>query len=134
MYVQALFAFDRVKALAPQHPEWQTQEPFASVLKGDVKGALAGGDKALLEIVMATHAGMTTDEFQQIVKDWISTAKQPGDKAPCASRWPTSRWSSCWRTCVHTATRRSSCPVAASSSCVRGPIIVYGIPPEQVIG
>ena len=82
MYVQALFAFDRVKALAPQHPEWQTQEPFASVLKGDVKGALAGGDKALLEIVMATHAGMTTDEFQQIVKDWISTAKNPVTKRP----------------------------------------------------
>jgi len=82
MYVQALFAFDRVKALAPQHPEWRTQEPFASVLKGDLKGALAGGDKALLEIVMATHAGMTTDEFQQIVKDWISTAKNPVTKRP----------------------------------------------------
>ena len=82
MYVQALFAFDRVKALAPQHPQWQTQEPFASVLKGDVKGALAGGDKALLEIVMATHAGMTTDEFQQTVKDWISTARNPVTKRP----------------------------------------------------
>ena len=82
MYVQALFAFDRVKALAPQHPEWQTQEPFASVLKGDLKGALAGGDKALLEIVMATHAGMTTDEFQQIVKDWIATAKNPVTQRP----------------------------------------------------
>jgi hypothetical protein len=82
MYVQALFAFDRVKALAPQHPEWQTQEPFASVLKGNVKGALAGGDKALLEIMMTTHAGMTTDEFQQIVKDWISTARNPVTKRP----------------------------------------------------
>ncbi len=82
MYVQAMFALDRVKALAPQHPEWQTQEPFASVLKGDLKGALAGGDKALLEIVMATHAGMTTDEFQQIVKDWIATAKNPVTKRP----------------------------------------------------
>ena len=82
MYVQALFAFDRVKALAPQHPEWKTQEPFASVLRGDVKGALAGGDKALLEIVMATHAGMTTEEFQQVVKDWISTARNPVTKRP----------------------------------------------------
>jgi hypothetical protein len=82
MYVQALFALDRVKALAPQHPQWQTQEPFASVLKGDLKGALAGGDKALLEIVMATHAGMTTDEFQQIVKDWIATATNPVTKRP----------------------------------------------------
>jgi hypothetical protein len=82
MYVQAMFALDRVKALAPQHPEWQTQEPFASILKDDLKTALAGGDKALLEIVMATHAGMTTDEFQAIVKDWIATAKNPATKRP----------------------------------------------------
>ena len=58
--VQLYFALDRVKALAPQHPEWKTQEPFASLLKGDLKQALAGGEHALLEIVMATHAGMTT--------------------------------------------------------------------------
>ena len=77
MPVQLYFALDRVKALAPQHPEWKTKEPFASLLKGDVKGALAGGDHALIEFVMATHAGMTTKEFEQIVKDWIATAKHP---------------------------------------------------------
>src|SRR5881409_1643796 len=77
MPVQLFFALDRVKALAPQHPEWKTKEPFASLLKGDMKTALAGGDHALLEIVMATHAGMTTVEFEQIVKDWIATAKHP---------------------------------------------------------
>src|SRR5438552_3097707 len=75
--VQLYFALDRVKALAPQHPEWKTKEPFASLLKGDMKTTLAGGDHALLEIVMATHAGMTTVEFEQIVKDWIATAKHP---------------------------------------------------------
>jgi hypothetical protein len=75
--VQLFFALDRVKALTPQHPEWKTQEPFASLLKGDLKTALAGGDRALLEIVMATHTGMTTVEFEQIVKDWIATAKHP---------------------------------------------------------
>ena len=75
--VQLYFALDRVKALAPQHPEWKTKEPFASLLKGDLKTALAGGDRALLELVMATHAGMTTVEFEQIVKDWIATAKHP---------------------------------------------------------
>ena len=74
---QAYFAFDRVKALAPQHPEWKTKEPFASILKGDFKTALAGGDHAILELFMATHAGMTTVEFEQIVKDWIATAKHP---------------------------------------------------------
>jgi phosphoserine phosphatase len=82
MYFQFLFALDRVKVLAPQHPEWKSNEPFASLLKGDVKAALAGGERSILEIVMATHAGMTTDEFEQIVKDWIATAKHPVTKRP----------------------------------------------------
>ena len=77
MYFQAFFVFDRIKELAPQHPEWKTQEPFASILKGDMKSALAGGEHALLEMVMATHAGMTTDEFETIVTDWITTARHP---------------------------------------------------------
>jgi haloacid dehalogenase-like hydrolase len=77
LYFQLLFALDRVKALAPQHPEWKTEEPFASLLKGDVNKALAGGDKAIAEIVMVTHAGMTTAEFAKIVEDWIATAKHP---------------------------------------------------------
>jgi hypothetical protein len=75
--VQLYFALDRVKALAPQHPEWNTKEPFASLLKGDLATALAGGDQAILEFFMATHAGMTTVEFEQIVKGWIATAKHP---------------------------------------------------------
>jgi phosphoserine phosphatase len=82
LYFQALFAFDRVKALAPQHPEWKAQEPFASVLKGDMKGALAGGERAIVEIMMATHAGMTTDEFEGIVKEWLATARHPVTKQP----------------------------------------------------
>jgi phosphoglycolate phosphatase-like HAD superfamily hydrolase len=77
IYFQALFAFDRVKAIAPSHPEWKTREPFAAVLKGDTKAALAGGERALLELVMATHAGMTATEFEEIVKEWISTARHP---------------------------------------------------------
>ncbi len=77
VYFQALFVFDRIKTLAPDHPEWTTQEPFASVLRGDMRNALAGGEKALVEMVMATHAGMTTEEFEKIVADWISTAKHP---------------------------------------------------------
>jgi len=80
MYFQLFFAIDRVKALAPQHPEWKEQEPFASLLKGDVKAALAGGEHAILEIVMATHAGMTTEEFELIVKEWLATAKHPTTK------------------------------------------------------
>jgi hypothetical protein len=76
--VQFYFVADRVKALAPQHPEWTTKEPFASLLKGDVKGTLeSSGDHGLMELFMATHTGMTTDEFAQLVKDWIATAKHP---------------------------------------------------------
>jgi phosphoserine phosphatase len=82
MYFQALFIFDRMKALAPQHPEWKNKEPFASVLKGDVKAALSGGEHALMEMVMATHAGMTTGEFETIVKDWFATARHPVTKRP----------------------------------------------------
>lgn len=75
--VQLYFALDRVKALAPQHPEWKTQEPFASLLKGDLTAAVAGGDHAILDLFMATHTGMTAVEFEQIVKDWIATARHP---------------------------------------------------------
>ena len=80
MYFQFLFALDRVKALAPQHPEWNDREPFASLLRGDLKSALAGGEKSMAEIVMATHAGMTTDDFQQVVMEWAATAKHPKTK------------------------------------------------------
>ena len=82
MYFQLLFALDRVKAMAPQHPEWKEKEPFASLLKGDVKGALAGGEPAIAQIVMATHAGMTTEEFEKVVNDWLVTAKHPVTKRP----------------------------------------------------
>jgi phosphoserine phosphatase len=77
MYFQLAFAVDRVKALAPQHPEWKDTEPFKSLLAGDLKTALAGGEKAILELVMATHAGMTTDEFTKTVAEWITTARHP---------------------------------------------------------
>ena len=77
IYFQALFVIDRIKALAPTHPEWKTQEPHASLLKGDMKAVMAGGEKALMQLVMTTHAGMTTDEFRQIVSDWITTARHP---------------------------------------------------------
>ena len=73
MYFQLLFALDRVKALAARHPEWKAKEPFASLLKGDVKGALAGGEHAMLEIIIVTHAGMTTAEFEKIVADLAPT-------------------------------------------------------------
>jgi phosphoglycolate phosphatase-like HAD superfamily hydrolase len=82
MYFQIAFALDRVKALAPQHPEWQTKEPFASLLKGDLKGAPAGGEASILTIVGATHSGITTQEFEQAVTAWVATALHPKTKRP----------------------------------------------------
>jgi len=76
-YFQLAFALDRVKAMAPQHPQWKNQQPFKGVLEGDLKAVMAGGKKSLVEIIAATHAGMTTDQFERIVADWISTAKHP---------------------------------------------------------
>jgi len=77
VYNQAAFIFDRVKALAPEHPEWTAKDPFASILKGDLKGALASGEQGLVELVTATHSGMTTDEFSATVDRWIRTARHP---------------------------------------------------------
>ena len=70
------------KALAPQHPDWKDKEPFVSLLKGDLKGALTGGTKALDQLVMVTHAGMTSDEFARIVADWLATARHPRFNRP----------------------------------------------------
>jgi phosphoglycolate phosphatase-like HAD superfamily hydrolase len=81
-YFQLLFALDRVKALAPQHPEWKDREPFKSVLAGDMAGLAATGEKGILEIVAATHAGMTTEEFTGTVQDWIVTARHPRFNRP----------------------------------------------------
>ena len=81
-YFQLLFALDRVKALAPKHPEWRTKQPFKAALEGDMKALAASGEKGLLELVMATHAGMTTEEFEAIVKDWLATARHPTLKRP----------------------------------------------------
>ena len=77
MYFQASFAFDRVKALAPKHPEWKTKQPFKGIIEGDMKAVAAAGEKGIAEVVAATHSGMTTDEFAQIVKDWLAQAKHP---------------------------------------------------------
>ena len=131
--VQLFFTLDRVKALAPQHPEWKGKEPFASLLKGDLKGALKGGEKALLEIMMVTHAGMTTEEFEKIVKDWIATAKHPKTRRPFTEM-------------IYQPMRELLAYLRANgfkTYIVSGGGIefmrpwtekVYGVPPEQVIG
>ena len=133
MYFQLLFVLDRVKALAPQHPEWQTREPFASILKGDVRAALAGGGRALGELMIATHAGTTTEEFARIVGDWIATSKHPVTGRPYTEM-------------VYQPLLELLAYLRASgfkTYIVSGGGIefmrpwserVYGVPPEQVIG
>ena len=81
-YFQGLFVFDRVRALAPQHPEWKDTQPFKAVLENDMKTLVAVGLHGLVELMMATHAGMTTEEFERTVKDWLATAQHPKFKRP----------------------------------------------------
>jgi hypothetical protein len=133
MYFQLAFALDRVKALAPQHPEWQEQEPFKSILKGDVKTALAGGEAAVMQVLVATHTGMTTEEFTQTVTDWAATAKHPRFNRP-------------YTECVYQPMLELLAYLRANgfkTYIVSGGGIefmrpwtekVYDIPPEQVVG
>ncbi len=76
-YFQLFFAIDRVKAMAGDHPEWKTEQPYKAVLENDMDALIQQGERALVELVMASHAGMSTDEFDAIVKDWVKTAKHP---------------------------------------------------------
>ena len=133
LYFQLLFAIDRIKALAPQHPEWKDKEPYASLLKGDVKAALAGGERAILNIVMATHAGMTTDEFEKVVTDWLATAKHPTTGHPYTEmvyqpmlELLAYMRANGFKTFIVSGGGVEFMRVFAEK--------VYGIPPEQVIG
>jgi len=82
IYFQALFASDRVKALASQHPEWKDRQPFKAILENDRKALLASGEKGAMEVIMTSHAGVTTEQFQRIVKEWLATAKHPRFNRP----------------------------------------------------
>ena len=82
MYTQMAFALDRVRAMAPLHPEWKDKQPFKAVLDGDIKALAKSGERALVELVMVTHAGMSTNEFTKIVTDWLATARDPRFKRP----------------------------------------------------
>ena len=82
MYFQLAFALDRVKAMAPKHPEWKTKQPFKAAIEGDMKTLAAAGERGLLELVAASHAGLSTDEFAAVVKDWLATARHPKFNRP----------------------------------------------------
>jgi haloacid dehalogenase-like hydrolase len=130
---QLFFAIDRVKELAPKHPEWKEKEPFKGVLEGDMKSVMASGERGLVELMMATHAGMTTEEFDTTVKDWLATAKHPKYKRP-------------YTECIYQPMRELLDYLRANgfkTYIVSGGGIefmrqwtekIYGIPPEQVVG
>ena len=133
MYVQMAFVFDRVRELAPQHPEWKTTQPFKGVLEGDMKAVAATGEKGLVELMAATHAGMSVDQFQSIVMNWLGKAQQPKFKRP-------------YTECVYQPMLELLAYLRANgfkTYIVSGGGIefmrpwtekIYGIPPEQVIG
>jgi phosphoserine phosphatase len=133
IYTQVVFALDRVKAMAEKHPGWNEQQPFKAVLEGDHKALVATGEKGLVEIVAATHTGMTLDEFNESVKEWIATAKHPKYKRP-------------YTECVYQpmlellaylrANGFKTFIVSGGTADFMRPWAekVYGVPPEQVVG
>ena len=133
MYTQLAFALDRVKALAPQHPEWKTTQPFKAVLEGDMKTLAASGEKGLLQLVMATHAGMSTADFEAEVKDWFATARHPRFNKPYTelTYLPMVELLEYLR-----ANDFKTFIVSGGGIEFMRPMTeaVYGIPPEQVIG
>jgi hypothetical protein len=133
MYAQLAFALDRVKALAPQNPEWKDKQPFKAALAGDLKTVAAGGEHALLELIMATHAGMTTDAFAKVVVDWLATAKHPRFDRPYTELV----YQPMLELLVYLrANGFSNYIVSGGGIEFMRPWTekVYGIPPEQVIG
>lgn len=133
MYFQLFFAIDRVKALAPQNPAWKTQQPFKAVLENDMQALAASGEKGLLELVMATHAGMTTTEFEQTVKDWLAAAKHPRFKRPFTDLvyQPMLEVLAYLRANGFKTYIVSGGGIEFMRPWTEG---VYGIPPEQVVG
>jgi haloacid dehalogenase-like hydrolase len=128
-----MFALDRVRVLAPQHPEWKSQEPFSVVLSGDLEKVTNFTEKDWTEIVGATHAGMSNDEFEQIVKQWLGTAKHPRFKRPYTELVYQPMLevmgylrANGFRTYFVTGGGQEFVRVYAER--------VYGIPPEQVVG
>ena len=133
VYTQILFAFERVKELAPQHPEWKTKQPFKALLEGDMKTVGASGMKGVMEIVMATHSGMTATEFAEEAGNWLRTTKHKKFKRPYVE-------------CVYQpqlelleylrANDFKTFIVSGGGIAFMRPVTeeVYGIPPEQVVG
>ena len=133
IYFQFAFALDRVKALAPRHPEWKSTQPFKAVLDGDQKALAAAGEKGLAQLLLATHTGMTTDEFTKSVTDWLATARHPRFQRPYTDlvyqpmlELLAYLRANGFRTFIVSGGTVEFMRAWADS--------VYGIPPEQIVG
>ncbi len=133
IYFQLAFALDRVKALAPQHPEWSTMQPFKAVLENDLDALQASGEKGLGELIMATHTGMTTDAFAVTVANWLASARHPACACPYTDRVyvPMLELLSFLRANGFKTYIVSGGTIEFMRAFAE---TVYGIPPEQVIG
>jgi phosphoglycolate phosphatase-like HAD superfamily hydrolase len=133
LYTQLAFALDRIKALAPKHPEWKTTQPFKGVIEGDTKAVLASGAGGLMQIVAASHTGITTDEFEAIVQDWIASARHPGT----GRRYDEMIYQPMVDVLIYLrANGYKTFIVSGGGVEFMRPWVerVYGIPPEQVVG
>jgi phosphoglycolate phosphatase-like HAD superfamily hydrolase len=133
IYFQVAFAIDRVKAMAPKHPEWKTKQPFKALLQGDRKTLAAAGEKGLLAIIAASHTGMTVEEFHKTVLDWVASARHPRFKRPYTDLvyQPMLELLAYMR-----ANGFKTFIVSGGGIEFMRPWVerVYGIPPEQVVG
>jgi len=132
-YTQVVFALDRVKTLAPKHPDWASKQPFKAALEGNFKELAAGGEHGFVELLMATHAGMSTADFEMIVRDWLAVARHPRFHRP-------------YTECVYQPMLELLAYLRANgfkTYIVSGGGVefmrpfthrTYGVPPEQVIG
>jgi phosphoglycolate phosphatase-like HAD superfamily hydrolase len=133
MYTQLAFALDRIKQLAPQHPEWKTRQPFKAVLDNDMKTLAASGEKGLAELVMTSHAGMSTAEFEKIVTDWFKTARHPRFKRPYTEL----AYQPMLELLVYLRDNGFKTYIVSGGGIeFMRPMTeaVYGVPPEQVVG
>ncbi|MFZ0613812.1 MAG: HAD family hydrolase [Desulfobacterales bacterium] len=133
MYTQLAFALDRIKALAPRHPEWKTKQPFKAVLDNDLETLAAAGEKGLVELVMASHAGMSTAEFETIVTDWLDKARHPRFKRPYTEL----AYQPMLELLAYLRTNGFKTFIVSGGGVeFMRPMTekVYGIPPEQVVG
>lgn len=133
VYFQLAFALDRIRAMALSHPEWKTTEPFRSLLRNDLKGVVASGEKGMLQIMAASHSGMTTDEFASAVRDWLATARHPR----FSRRYDSLVYQPMLELLAHLrANGFKTFVVSGGGIDFMRPWMerVYGIPPEQVVG